>query len=424
MKNDEGMIIEALEEGNKWWKEGKSFQVEGFKPRKVYEGEIKKFLGTKQIIAFVGLRRVGKTTLMLKIVEEQIKKGEYDPKNVLYFSFDGFRGIRVREVMKIYARVMNKDLNKGKYLFLFDEIQKLENWGEQIKRIYDNFMDIKMIISGSESLFLRKKSKESLAGRIFEFRINTLTFEEYLFFRGKKIDNIELYKEDILREFKNFLFCNGFPEIINEQGKEVVRKYIKENVIEKIIYRDMPQVFPVKEPAILEGLLKIILYDPGEILSIDHLSKDLGISRQTTSLYLDYLEKSFLIKKLYNFSRNIRKTERKLKKYYPCIIAPEMAEKAEVSGKIFETAMVLQMGGDFLRRDVYKNEVDVIKLINDNKILPVEIKLSRVKTKALRLFMKKFRVARGIILTYDKKEEIKVNGKEIQVMPFYEYLLR
>jgi len=57
---------------------------------------------------------------------------------------------------------------------LFDEIQKLGNWEEQVKRVYDNFKNIRLIVSGSESLFIRKKSRESLAGRFFEFKVKPL----------------------------------------------------------------------------------------------------------------------------------------------------------------------------------------------------------------------------------------------------------
>ncbi len=407
-------LVEALEEGNKWWKS--KFEID-FKPREVYE-YIKKFLKTRQIIALTGLRRAGKTTIMLKMVQERIKNS--DAKSTLYFSFDDFREIRIRDVINTYARIMNKDLNKGNYLFLFDEIQKVDNWEEQIKRIYDNFRNIKLIVSGSESLFIRKKSRESLAGRFFEFKVNPLNFREYLLFKGRKIDNLELYKEDVLREFNSYLLCNGFPEIVNED-KKVIRKYIKENLIEKIVYADMPKIVAIKEPSIIEELFKIILYNPGQIINIENLAGELGISRQTASIYLDYLEKSFLIRKLYNFSRSARKTQRKLKKYYPTIIAPEMAENAELFGKVFESVMILQLDAELFWRDTYKNEVDAIKIIN-NEIVPIEIKTSKIDTKPLSVFMNKFKVNIGLILTYDKKDIIKLNGKEINVVPFYEYL--
>src|SRR3989344_315702 len=168
----EERIIEVLERSNRWWR-GK-FELE-FKHREIYE-EIKKYVSKKQIVALVGLKRTGKTTLLFKIIEDSLTR--LQKENIVYFSFDEFKDIRLVDVVKAYSRLMNRDIEKGEYLFLLDEIQKVEDWEEQLKRLYDENKNIKFIISGSESLFIRKKSRESLAGRIYEFQINTLTFRE------------------------------------------------------------------------------------------------------------------------------------------------------------------------------------------------------------------------------------------------------
>src|SRR3989338_7332061 len=274
----ETRIIEALEKDNPWWKA--RFEI-GFKPRDIYQ-EIKKFMHTRQIISLTGLRRTGKTTIMMKLVQDSLEK--FGKNSIIYFSFDEFTEARIMDIINSYCRMLNKDLKKGKYLMLFDEIQKISGWEEQLKRIYDQNENIKIIISGSESLFIRKKSRESLAGRMYEFEIKALSFREYLIFKSIKFDNLLLYKEDILKELNHFLLTNGFPEIINE-GKEIIEKYLKNNVIEKIIYRDISQIFSIREPAILEQILSIILKSPGEMINLDNISGELGVSRQTISLY-------------------------------------------------------------------------------------------------------------------------------------------
>lgn len=408
-------IVEGLKETNKWWKNKLKLD---YKSREIYT-QIKKFVDTKQIIALTGLRRVGKTTLMLKIVQDKLNSG-FDSETIVYFSFDDFRDVKIKEVINIYAKLMNKNLDENKYLFLFDEVQKIEGWEEQIKRIYDNYTNFKIIISGSESLFLRKKIRESLAGRFFEFKINQLSLNEFLDFKGIKIKNVALYKEELFKAFEEYILCNGFPEIIGSD-KDVIKKYIKENIIEKIIYRDIPQIFPVKDVAILENIFNIILFDPGEVINLNSLANDLNISRQTCSIYLDYLEKSFLIKKLYNFSKNIRKTERKLKKYYPTIISPNLIEK-ENWGKILETVMILHLDAAFFWRDVYKNEVDIILV--DDKIIPIEIKSGdKFNIKSLLSFMKKFKIKNGFIISLNQKRIIKQEGKIIKIIPAYNFLI-
>ncbi len=90
-------IKEVLQDFNPWWKN--EFEVE-FKEREIY-GEIQKFISLPQIIAFTGLRRVGKTTLMQKIADDKVKKG-FDPQKIIYFSFDEFKEIELRDVMTEY----------------------------------------------------------------------------------------------------------------------------------------------------------------------------------------------------------------------------------------------------------------------------------------------------------------------------------
>ncbi|MBI2631652.1 ATP-binding protein [Candidatus Pacearchaeota archaeon] len=410
---DETKIVEALERNNLWWKE--TFALK-FKPREIYNN-IQKFLAKRQILALVGLRRTGKTTIMFKLIEDALKMMERS--DIVYFSFDDFKDLRLFDVVKSYERLMRKDTRKGKYLFLFDEIQKIDNWEEQIKRLYDENPQIKIVISGSESLFIRKKSRESLAGRIYEFHVKILNFREYLLFKEKKLDNISLHREEILREFKNFLISNGFPEIITED-KESAAKYIKENVIERVIYKDIPQIVPVGDPSLLEALFRILLEDPGEIVNLDDLGSELGMTRQTVSVYLEYLEKSFLIRKLYNYSKNPRKTYRRAKKYYPTIITPDILDKRELFGKIFETVLVNQLNAEFFWRDSFKNEVDVIQL---EPFSAIEVKSGDIKERnllSLQRFTKKFKPKQSFVLSYDMKK--KING--IDIIPFYEYLLK
>ena len=323
---DNQRLFDALERTNPWWKG--DFELD-YKPRRVYE-EIKKFIKNRQIISLTGLRRTGKTTILLKAVKDSM--ADYGKENIIYFSFDDFKDAKLKDVIEAYFELMKKN-SREPLLFLFDEIQKVSGWEEQLKRIYDENKNFKFVISGSESLFIRKGTRESLAGRIFEFQVKTLSFKEFLEFRGKKFDNLALYKKEILSEFKNFLYCNGFPEIINE-NEEFIKKYIKENVVEKIIYRDIPQIVPIENPEILSQMLNIIAKEPGQIIQMDKIAKELNISRQTASNYLDYLEKSFLIRKLYNFSRNARKTQTRLKKYYPVILFPEEIENREIFGSV------------------------------------------------------------------------------------------
>ena len=411
-------IREILVESNRWWKE--PFRI-NYKKREIYE-KISKFLHLPQIIALTGLRRVGKTTLLFKIIQDEIMNG-FNPKNILYFSFDEFRETDIREIIHEYERIMKKKIGEGKHLLLLDEIQKLENWEEKIKRIYDAYSkNVKIIISGSESLFIRKKSKETLAGRLFEFKIDPLSFKEFLIFKNKYFDNIELYEREISMLFEEFIATHGFPELVEVKEKEIIRKYVEESIVEKVIYRDIPHLVSIRDTSVLESILNIIREQPGQLIELSEFAKDIHISRQTLSIYLKYLEDSFLIRKLYNYSSNIRKTERKLKKYYPTVISTNLIFKDDVysRSKVFENTIVNQLHAEYFWRDPYKNEVDVI--LPDKK--PVEIKYGRVETKGIRKFMEKFHVNKGYLISLNQEKNLEFSEGKIIVTPAYKFLLK
>lgn len=413
-------IREVLIESNRWWKE--EFKID-YREREIYK-EISKFIPMPQIIALTGLRRVGKTTLMLKVVKDYIKNG-FEPESIIYFSFDEFRGVEIREVIKEYEELMEKKFEKGKYLLVLDEIQKLNDWEDQLKRIYDTTgKNVKIIISGSESLFIKKKSKETLAGRIFEFRIDPLSFKEFLIFKEVDYSQVGLYERELARLFNEFILTLGFPEMVGIKDKEIIKKYVRESIVEKVIYRDIPGLFKIKDPSILESLLNIIMEEPGQLIEISGLAKELKISRQTLSNYLTYLEESFLVRKLYNFSRNRRKTERKLKKYYPTIISVDLLFREDdfSRSRVFECFIVNQLKAEFFWRDPYKNEVDTVMI--NKELIPTEIKYGKIDIKGLLAFMKKFDVDKGYIISLNQEKKQKMNGKMISILPAFKFLLQ
>lgn len=403
-------IKDVLPDMNPWWKD--EFKVD-FNERELHK-KIQKYISLRQIMAFTGLRRVGKTTLMLKVIEDEIKKGT-NKENILFFSFDEFKNIEIDEVIKAYEDILEKNIRKEKYLILLDEVQKLDNWENKIKRIYDTFKNIKIIISGSESLFIKNKSRAILAGRIFEFKVEPLTFKEFLTFKKVDYKPINLYKKELKKLFDEFTLTLGFPELVNIKDKEIIKKYIKESILEKVIYNDIPKLFKIKDVSVLESLYNIFLDEPGQIVEIFKLAKDLNVSRQSLSNYLKYLEDSFLIRKLYNYSKNKRKIERKLKKYYPTIISPDLLFKEDSlsKSKIFEWLIINQLKAEFFWRDPYKNEVDIVK-----DSIPIEIKYGKIEDKGVKIFMKKFKIKKGYIISYDKEEK-----GEVEIIQGFKFLL-
>ncbi|HCS48502.1 MAG TPA: hypothetical protein DIW61_09705 [Candidatus Aminicenantes bacterium] len=221
---------------------------------------------------------------------------------------------------------------------------------------------------------------------------------------------------------------SGLPEctsvqclMVGVKDAEIIRKYIKESIVEKVIYRDIPNLFRIKEISVLESLLTLFMDDPGQIIDLASLANDLKISRQTLSLYLSYLEQSFLVRKLHNFAGSRRKVERKLKKIYPAVVSPVLLFKEDdhSRSRVFESSVVNQLNSEFFWRDPYKNEVDVI--LDGPSPLPIEIKYGKIETGGVRAFMKKFKVSEAIIISRDKEYVQDSRGQKISVVPAFKH---
>lgn len=405
-------VKRALREFNPFWKT--PVEIE-YKDREVY-GKLRKFIKEPQIVSLCGLRRVGKTTLLQKIIQDLLKENPTD--SILYFSFDDFGDIELYEILDGFKEIHQKEPR----FLIFDEIQKLPNWAEKVKIFYDT-KKYKIFISGSESLFLRKGSRESLAGRIYEFEVKKLSFLEYLNFvgKGEMTKKPQLYDIELKIELSRYLLTGGFPELIGNNDKAMIRQYLKTAIIEKIVFKDMTKIYPIENPAQLIAILDILVDNPGMIVDFSSLSQELGISRQTLSKYFEYLEMAHLVVKLYNFSRNRITSEKSLKKFYPTFLSPVLIEESEERiGKLIETTCVLATDTKFFWRDKYKDEVDII-LQQGKEVVPIEIKYRNKpsQNKGLPKFCKKYKCKEAIIVTKDKRGK----NEDIRFIPVYEFLL-
>ncbi|MFH1306415.1 MAG: ATP-binding protein [Candidatus Micrarchaeota archaeon] len=409
-------IRRMLVEFNPFWKGKHEF---AYVEREIYK-KISKRMGERQIIALCGLRRVGKSTLLNKIISDLLKTNP--PDSIMYFSFDDFAG---GELLEIIDEFMAMHGREPKFLLL-DEVQKLGNWAEKVKVLYDSGK-YRIFASGSESLFLLEGSRESLAGRIYEFEVEALSFAEYLKFRGKEglAKKPLVYDAELRAEFEGYVMCAGFPEIIGKKDAALVRDYIKDSVVEKIVFKDMKKLYPIENPQILISMLNILADNPGMVVDFDSFSRELGISRQTVSKYFDYLERAHLVKKLYNFSRNRATSEKRLKKYYPSFLSPALSGHGgeEYFSKLVEAVCILRSGAKYFWRDKRKNEIDMI-LAGAKGIMPVEIKY-RAKPErenALVLFCKKYKCKKAMVITKNFRKKVSKPIK-LEYMPVYEFLL-
>jgi predicted AAA+ superfamily ATPase len=412
-------IEEALVEQNPWWKD--RFVLD-YKPRSVYD-RLRPLLETPQIVSLNGIRRAGKTTLLRKAASDALEQGT-EPKAILYFSFDEFGQEGLRPVLDAYERLLGQNLRQGRHLVLFDELQKVDGWENGLKALYDVHKGrVKFLISGSEGLFIRSGGKETLAGRLFELKVDPLTFKEFLDFKGMKNEPSGLYERELGAMFWEYVRSQGFPEMVGVADRTIIRKYLRESIVEKVLFKDIPAHSGVKDPSSLESIVNILMDEPGQMIQLSELAGELGLSRRTLSAYLSHLENSFLVRKLYNYSTGRRKSERKLKKYYPAIISPDLtfAQDDLSRSRVLEWCVVNQLGAEYFWRDAYKNEVDIV--VPGARPAPIEVKYGRAETRGVEAFMGKFKVRTGTIVSSSDEGVRETARGEITIRPVFKYLI-
>ncbi|MDP3026358.1 MAG: AAA family ATPase, partial [Nanoarchaeota archaeon] len=246
-----------IEDINPWWTTS-TIKEEFLKlERRDLFNEVIKYIKDKQIITLTGLRRTGKTVLLHHVIDYLLK--QFPKESILYYNFDLFNET-IENILEYYKDKVKLDFKKEKIFVFLDEVQKRDNWENELKVLYDNFPNIKFFISGSSSLFIEKKTKESLAGRSFSFILKPLTFKEYLKMKKVKFDEkrLSLYKSEIEKHLDHYLKIGGFPELIGENDENKISRYVKESVIDKIVYIDIPKAFKIEEPELLSRILSII----------------------------------------------------------------------------------------------------------------------------------------------------------------------
>ena len=426
---------------NRWWDTNQvdSIYLRPYK-RQLYKTLVE-HLSARQVLVIYGLRRTGKTTLMYQIIDFLLKTG-VNPKNVFYFSFDE-KISTLEELLRNYSELITgKDLLKqGKTYIFLDEIQKLDNWENQLKIYYDLYPSIKFIISGSASITIAKRTKETLAGRTYEFILPLLSFREFLelknetinftlesLFDIKTLKDIYLAKERLAPYLIEYIKKGGFIELINEDNEPRIKDYAQA-IIERAAFVDVVGAFKIKYPQHLKVILELISSNPGFLLDYTSMARTLSRDQRVIADYISYLKYTLLIKSLYNYSKSRFISERKLKKVYLgstnfiYSFLPEKFTDPQFLGKVIENLVVMNSDSEFFWRQ--RNfEVDLI--LKDNT--PVEIKFKEsIDNRDLRSLLKfcnNYAIKKGVILTKDLLDSTKTRGVEILFVPVWMYLLK
>ncbi len=359
---------------NRHWQKG---FVYPYSKERFFIDEIKENLDKRFITIISGLRRTGKTVLLFQAINYLIQEKKVNRENILYFTFDEEK-VRLDDLLMEYEKQTGISWKENRVFLFLDEIQKLKDFQNQIKVYYDLYPELKFIISGSTSMFIKKKTTESLAGRVKIIHLPPLSFKEYLFFTDSKeiLEKPKMYHKEIMKEFEKYWF-RQFIEIINFSNEEI-KDYLK-SLVKKIIYEDIPVIYNINEPDILVKIVKYLSNYPGALINFEKMSDIFDIDRKTLSKYFQALNYSYLIKILYNFSKNLIKTEKKLKKAYLSSTSFVIAYNDFImhdewrKNLIAENFVISIKNYDFFWRENNQKEVDFVN-VKDEKIEALEVK--------------------------------------------------
>ena len=342
---------------NPWWEE--AFKNENVKPREKYLVELRKYLDFKQIVVLTGLRRVGKTTLMKLIIEEQISAG-VEPCRILYVSLDDYllRKNNIIEIINEFRKVHKIKIEEKIYLFL-DEVTYKEDFHVQLKNIYDT-QNTKIFVASSSASMLRDK-KASLTGRAITLEIKPLDLEEYLYFKEitiKKRDK-QLYKSHFLEYCK----VGGLPENVLNPNREYLM-----NLVDDIIQKDITAFHGIKNHQIVRDYFTLLMERSGKQLSINKIGKILGISPDTSKRYLTFFESTYLIHLLPRWGKTNQKLLSPKKIYASDLGIKYMFMGERDLGSYFENYIYLLLRNKKTLYYLYENTTE-IDFITEDKIL-------------------------------------------------------
>jgi len=302
-------IKNRLHFDNPWWETDCIEQRYQDYPRRFYFASFFKLVQESSInraAVLMGPRRVGKTVMIYHAVDRLLNEG-VEAKKILYVSLETplYTGLSLEKIVNLFQSEFNHKRHDGLFI-IFDEIQYLAGWEVHLKSLVDSYPTYKFIATGSAAAALKLKSRESGAGRFTDFLLPPLTFAEYLAFIGRVEDLIvpatkglrdakDIY--DLNKEFINYLNFGGYPEaVFSNLIKNDSARYIKSDIIDKVLLRDLPSLYGISDVQELNKLFTTIAYNTGNEISLDSLSKSSGVSKNTIKKYIEYLEAAFLIK--------------------------------------------------------------------------------------------------------------------------------
>ena len=382
---------------------------------------------TEFIKVITGLRRSGKSTLML-MYKDYLLNNQVKEDNIIYINFESAMYDDIKNYKDLYQFVKDK-IRKDKIYLLLDEVQNVESWEKAINSFKVDF-DIDIYITGSNAYLLSSELSTLLSGRYIEIKMYPLSFKEFLIFNNYDTINIE-------DKFNEYLKYGGLPAItLIKNNDELVLSYLND-IYNSIVKKDIIDRNNLKNTTLLENIIKYLANNIGSPISSTKISNYLNSNKitpncnhQTIDNYLNMLEKSYIIYKADRTDIKDKSVLKTLGKYYISDTGIRniiLGFRNINEGHLLENVVYLEL----LRRGykvsvgkTYEYEVDFVAE-NPNEIIYLQVSLSisdeKVRDREIRSLENIKDNYEKIILTMDKTINQDFNG--IKVTNIIDWLL-
>jgi len=429
---NDSQLIEVLDYWNFWNQDRRTGVY-----RKDYVDELYRQGKLKEASIVAGVRRAGKSTILLQVLRKLIDSGT-PRENILYVNFEEptfIPYLTVEFLLRIHDLYLERFNPRGRTYVVLDEVQLVPGWERFVRGLYDRDKDIKFYITGSSSKLFSREYGTSLTGRIVSNEIFPLSFQEFLAFKEKEemIERSRGKGSPALRNlFNQYTRFGGFPQVVlTEEEKDKMQ--ILKDYYTAVIEKDIIQRYQVRDIKKLKEFCLNLYANTASHFSGYQAEKRQKISQPTANKFLEYAREVFLVQTTDYFSHSF--TEQKANPYKVYAIDPGLYNAvsfrfSENLGRIFENVVYLA-----LRRkgkEVFywkgKGEVDFLirKGTRIDKLINVCWELNKKNEKrefsGLYEAMKQFNVSNAQIIVSGYDDQVDFKGKKIVISNFFNWL--
>jgi len=397
-----------------------------------------RWLSRREIVTVVGPRRTGKTTLLLQLIEHQLRAGR-PADSILFLSFDEPELVELASDLGAFARLV-RDWTNPPVLLLLDEVQRMPGVGRFLKRIHDSLPEFRTIVSGSAALEIQKDAAQELIGRRLTLHLLPFSAREYLRATQPDLADLnlcspeawKLYGSTLNQLLRDYLQWGSFPQIVLEPDADLRSRLLRE-IIHDWINRDALGLLGLAKIGSLQRTVRWLATTVGSPIALESLCADLKISRELAQQILQVAEASFILRRVLPSFTNPRKELIKRPKVY--FVDPGLAVTisgyAELSqdlvGRLAENAAFVE----FWRKDpdsvrFWRSrggaEVDFVV-----EGVPVEVKFRSSRepsfSRSLLAYLGRYQPPRALVLTQNTWATRTYRTTRVSFIPLAAWLL-